>query len=127
MKPLTSEWLAKANADFKSACREMRARKDPNYDAACFFVQQCVEKHLKARLQQADMHFGKTHNLVALLDLVSPVEPMWETLRQQLQELTRFAVRFRYPGESATKDQAREAVKRCQAILGIIGPDRWQT
>ena len=40
--------------DFKSAGREMRARKDPNYDAACFFVQQCVEKHLKARLQEAE-------------------------------------------------------------------------
>lgn len=35
MKPLTGEWIEKAEADFNSAQREYRARKRPNYDAAC--------------------------------------------------------------------------------------------
>jgi hypothetical protein len=37
MKPVAREWIAKAEADFLSAQREFRARKHPNYDAACFF------------------------------------------------------------------------------------------
>lgn len=53
MKPAVREWIEKAEADFISAGREYRARKQPNFDAACFFAQQCVEKYLKARLVQA--------------------------------------------------------------------------
>lgn len=36
MKPLTQEWFDKAEGDWVTAGRELRARKDPNYDAACF-------------------------------------------------------------------------------------------
>ena len=43
MKLSTREWIAKADADFTSAGRESRARKMPNFDAACFFGQQCVD------------------------------------------------------------------------------------
>ena len=72
MKPLTREWVEKAEGDFATASRELRARKAPNYDAACFHAQQCVEKYLKACLQEADVAFGRTHNLSALLDFLSP-------------------------------------------------------
>lgn len=41
MKPLTHEWISKAEGDWHSAQRENRARKQPNYDAACFHAQQC--------------------------------------------------------------------------------------
>ena len=36
MNAITHEWVEKADADFISAGREYRARKQPNYDAACF-------------------------------------------------------------------------------------------
>ena len=39
MKAAAREWIEKAEADFSSAGREYRARKNPNYDAACFFTQ----------------------------------------------------------------------------------------
>ncbi len=55
MKPLTREWVEKAEGDFATARRELRARKDPNYDAACFHAQQCAEKYLKACLQEEDL------------------------------------------------------------------------
>lgn len=53
MDILTREWVGKAEGDFASAGRELRARKLPNYDSACFHAQQCAEKLLKAALQQA--------------------------------------------------------------------------
>ena len=46
MKTLTREWVKKAEGDFNTLLREVRARKAPNYDAACFHAQQCVEKYL---------------------------------------------------------------------------------
>jgi len=63
MKPLTREWIDKAEGDYASAQRELRARKLPNYDAACFHAQQCVEKYIKTRLQEADIAFPKIHDL----------------------------------------------------------------
>ena len=38
MKATTIEWIKKAENDFVSAQREYSARKSPNYDAACFFL-----------------------------------------------------------------------------------------
>jgi HEPN domain-containing protein len=116
MKPLTREWVEKAEGDFATARRELRARKAPNYDAACFHAQQCAEKYLKARLQEENIPFGRTHNLTALLDLLLPVEPLWEILRPHLRALTIFAVDVRYPGESADKAEAREALTLCREV-----------
>ena len=38
MKATAREWIEKAEADFLSAGREYRARKRPNFDAACLAV-----------------------------------------------------------------------------------------
>ena len=70
MPPDLAEWVAKAEADWATARREFRVRRQVNFDAVCFHAQQCVEKYLKARLILAHIHFPKTHDLVALLALV---------------------------------------------------------
>ncbi|MEE9296152.1 MAG: HEPN domain-containing protein [Phycisphaerae bacterium] len=103
MKPIAAEWVAKAEGDFAILERECRARKDPNYDGACFHAQQCAEKYIKARLCQAGLSFRKIHDLVAWLEQILSVEPGWETLREDLAFLSDFAVTFRYPGESADR------------------------
>ena len=120
MKPLTREWVDKAEEDFISAQREYRARKRPNYNAACFFVQQCIEKYLKARLQEADIEFSKIHDLVKLLELVVPAEPLWEAYRPTFRYVSAYAVSFRYPGENAEKSEARDALKICRAFRGVV-------
>ncbi len=114
MKPLTLEWVDKAEGDFVTAQRELRARKSPNYDAACFHAQQCAEKYLKARLQEVGTAFSKTHDLANLLALVLPAEPAWAVMKADLDILTAFAVDVRYPGVSATKAEARDAVAICR-------------
>lgn len=111
MKPLTAEWIEKADADLATAQRESRVRKLPNYDAVCFHAQQCVEKYLKANLQESDTPFGKTHHLIALLDIVLQLEPSWELMRPQLHVLNMYSVSIRYPGESADRKMAAEALK----------------
>ena len=116
MKPLTREWVEKAENDWGSLNREIRVRKNPNYDAACFFAQQCVEKYLKARLVEANIYFKKLHDLTYLLGLVKEVEPLWMTYEQEFRLLTDYAVEFRYPGASADLEIAKLAQKVCKSF-----------
>jgi len=116
MKPSTLEWIDKAEQDFAAAQMLYRARKRPAYDAACFHAQQCAEKYLKARLEEASLTIPKTHNLYALLTLVLPLEPSWNSLAADLNILNAFAVAYRYPGISATKADTRDAIRRCRKV-----------
>ena len=121
MQPLTTEWIQKAEGDLATAHRELRARKSPNYDAACFHAQQCAEKYLKALLQEAVIPFGKTHNLPLLLDLQQNRHPFLEMLRPVLAILNAYAVEYRYPGESTDKEVARQAVKLAEEVkLAVV-------
>jgi HEPN domain-containing protein len=120
MNPLTREWVQKAEGDFATATREIRARKSPNYDSACFHSQQCAEKYFKARLQEAGIAFPYTHDLEVLLRLVLKVEPLWAVLSSSAQSLTEHAVKSRYPGAWVTRDQAKDAFARCRDIRRLI-------
>jgi HEPN domain-containing protein len=122
MNRIVAEWIEKAEGDHFSALRELRARKNPNYDAACFHAQQCVEKYLKGILQAWQVPFSKTHDLTKLLDACVRRHPEWEGLRDDLKLLTQFAVVFRYPGEAATRDEAKRAVKVAVAVRDILRP-----
>jgi HEPN domain-containing protein len=120
MKPITREWIGKAEGDWTAAGLLFRARRNSNYDASCFHAQQRAEKYLKARLEEAGVASGKTHDLVKLLALVLTVEPAWSILRQDLIVLTDFAVDYRYPGSSATKADAKDAVQRSRNVRLVI-------
>ena len=120
MNQLTQEWIDKAEGDFASMMREIRARKDPNYDSACFHAQQCAEKYLKGKLQEERIKFSKTHDLEKLLDLLLPIEPSWEKMRSHFNRLTSYGVDFRYPGISADKPMAKQAVQFCQDIRQAV-------
>ena len=110
MKPMTREWVEKAEGDFATMEREFRARKHRNNDALCFHSQQCAEKYLKAVLHHAGEAFPRTHDLVALLEHVLKVEPSWEVMRADLDDLTTHAVATRYPGWSTSRAVAKRAV-----------------
>lgn len=77
MKAATRDWIAKAEDDFLAAQTLARRRKKPFHDQVCFHCQQSAEKYLKGRLEEAGIHYPKTHDLDKLLQLVMPVEPMW--------------------------------------------------
>lgn len=120
MKQLTQEWIDKAEDDWNVALTVYRARKHPSYDAACFHSQQCVEKYLKARLQEANTVFSKTHNLIHLHNLVSSIEPTWNVMLTDLTVLNSYSVDLRYPGKAATKADAKDAIQRCRVIRSLI-------
>ena len=107
---MTAEWIAKAEGDWLTARREIQAMPAPNFDAAVFHAQQCAEKYLKARLIEGDLEFPKTHDLGAILSLIAPLEPAWESLRPRLNALTDMGIEVRYPGVTADADEAAQAL-----------------
>jgi HEPN domain-containing protein len=124
MKKSVHDWLRKAEADAVSARREFRARKQPNYDSACFHAQQCIEKCLKALIDSSNRPMRKVHDLVVLMRDVVDRHASLELLRDDLELLSQFATSFRYPGSDSTREQAALAVRamdRCRIqILAIL-------
>jgi HEPN domain-containing protein len=115
MQPVTREWVDKAEGDFLTALREFRARKNPNFDAACFHAQQCAEKYMKAYLQEKSVSVDKTHDLVRLLSLM-PMAIGLQAMQPQLALLSASAVEFRYPGEQASREIAKESIQTSTSV-----------
>jgi HEPN domain-containing protein len=120
MNQLAQEWVDKAESDFRTATRESQVTQDPNYDGICFHAQQCVEKNLKAYLQEINTGFPKTHDLVILLDLLVPIKPQWNQFRSRLRLLTLAAVEIRYPGKSADQVMAEEFYQLCVEVRAVV-------
>jgi HEPN domain-containing protein len=120
MNPAVAEWVAKAEGDFLTAGRELRARKSPNYDAVCFHAQQCAEKYLKAVLQENNKQIPKIHNLIELMLLYEEIDSNFEILRADLVIMERFSVRTRYPGEIAEKGDAQSAYAAARIARNFI-------
>ena len=120
MNELTLEWLQKAEGDLATVGREVRARRRPNYDAACFHAQQAAEKYLKAILQEHDVHVPRTHNLIELLERCLPLDVSLEYTRELLLVLDRYSARYRYPGESAEKSEAQRAYRLIRDVRKVV-------
>ena len=119
MNPLTLEWAQKAEADYVAADWLWQA-PTPIHDAICFHAQQCIEKYLKAWLQEANTPFPRTHDLEELLDLIVHATPTWNAWRSDFLVLTTHAVDFRYPGKSATANDTRHAMQICSNVRQAI-------
>lgn len=120
MNPLTLEWAEKAEGDFVTAGRELKARNSPNYDAVCFHSQQVAEKYLKAFLQEHGQPISRTHGLLDLLALCIKIEPEFHIIRADLNMLEGYSVQFRYPGLSANKSEAKAAFKTAAVVREYI-------
>ena len=124
MNDTVKEWVHKAEKDYATAKRELAVLEQPNYDAVCFHAQQCIEKLMKGLLIHRGIVPTKTHDLAYLRKLLSPACPEWTWLIDDLRFLTRAAVAFRYPGESADRKEAAVsldiATKLREYLLSLI-------
>ena len=120
MKPATREWIRSAEEDFDVAAALLRRRTKTAANSIGFHAQQCVEKYFKARLEEAGLNVPRTHDLVALLQLLLPVEPLWASSAPTLRRLNDYAVKFRYPGHVATRMEAQQALRVCRATRAEI-------
>ncbi len=115
------DWLAKSEADFGSATWELQAPK-VNYDAVVFHAQQCVEKLMKGVLAARGVPFGRTHELNVLAHLVQHADPGWSWDADDLAALQPGAVLLRYPGYSASAEDAERAIAACERMRASLLP-----
>jgi HEPN domain-containing protein len=116
MKASTREWIKKAESDWLLAVSLMRRRKPPVHDQTCFLFQQSAENYLKARLEEANEYFPKTHDLDALVQRCLGIEPLWSALSAAGKRLTKYGARIRYPGNEATAAEMRRCCQDAKAI-----------
>jgi HEPN domain-containing protein len=114
------EWIPKAEEDYQVAVTLVRKRTSPTPNAVCFHCQQCAEKYLKALLVRGGVVFSKTHDLRELRRLALEVEPSIDLVTDLLLQLNPYAVELRYPGEEATKEEARLAVAAMGEVRSFV-------
>ena len=119
MKKLTEEWIKKAEDNYQVACRELKAEPAVP-DAVCFHAQQCLEKYLKAILQENDVTFQKTHDLDVLLQQCKNFIHKLEDYRDELVKLSTYAVDVRYPGFELSVKEAKICVEIMKKARGLI-------
>ena len=96
MNELTLEWIQKAERNY-AAIKLHQQTEAPDFDTICFHAQQCIEKYLKAWLQETNIRFSKTHDLKGLLDLIVPIIPSWHAWQSDFRIIAPYSVEFRYP------------------------------
>ena len=119
MKKITEEWIEKAEEDCLVATRELNAEPSALY-AVAFHAQQCIEKYMKAILQENDIEFDKIHDIDILLRQYAGILPELEIHRDELVKLSTYAVDIRYPGFGITKEEAEELVRIMKIARKII-------
>ncbi|MCY3549346.1 MAG: HEPN domain-containing protein [Candidatus Poribacteria bacterium] len=119
MNPLTLEWIEKAEGDYRAA-KWLQQAPDPVHDSICFHGQLCIEKHLKAWLQEANIPVQRAHNLEELLALIIPTLPVSSDWRPDFKRITGYAVDPRYPGDSRTAEDTEHAMRICDEVRQAV-------
>ncbi len=116
MSEIVREWFNKAEGDYGVAGRELAVENLTDYGAVCFHAQQCVEKLIKGILVSHNVVPPYIHDLVRLGRMLHEAEPTWSWDEAQLADLTDAATDDRYPGASATLEDAQEMFDLCTRL-----------
>ena len=119
MKPETQERIDKAEGDRKVARREIQTI-DSVWNVVCFLAQQCAEKYFKGFLEEHNIAFQKTHDLLVLLQGSEGLLPELDSLRPQLAHLSTFGIAARYPGTQADEQAAESAIQTAEKVRTVI-------
>ena len=116
LPPLVTEWVEKAEADYRGALALRRLRRDPVPDLVCYHAQQCAEKYLKALLVFYGMLAPRSHDLGAMATQLAALLPKVIRLHGDCAALTQYGVEMRYPGQSASAAEARTAIAAMRPV-----------
>ena len=116
MNPLTLEWVRIAEADWKGLKMAQQASEPDLNNRICFDAQQCIEKYVKAWLQEANIPVPLTHDLNQLLALIVPSQPKWDAWQIAFSAFEPYAVDARYPGYLTTAAQVEHAIRICSEV-----------
>jgi HEPN domain-containing protein len=114
------EWLGFAEKDLGRATRALQ-ENDP--EIAGFFVQQAVEKFLKAFLLAKGWKLVRTHNLVALLDEAAAHDATLNRFRLVCHDISLFYLDSRYPATLTggwSEQEVRDSLRDVQELIEQI-------
>jgi len=115
------QWIVKGDHDLGTA--KVTYLHIPEYlDTVTFHCQQAVEKYLKAYLLFHSVSFKFTHDLVYLLDLITPKDTDFEMYYDSVSELQGYAVEIRYPNESIylSNEKVETAILIAKTIRDVV-------
>ena len=115
------EWLQKAEQDL-SACQVLLKEEFSDYSVAAFHAQQASEKFFKAFLVKCQIEFPKTHDLNVLRRLIAKDNHRLAEELAMADDLTPYAVEFRYPGAAlivskAEADHAKNIAAQVRLLI----------
>ena len=117
------DWIKVARKDLQRAKRNLR---EQDAEAAGFFLQQCLEKYLKAFLLQHGWKLRKIHELDALLDEAIQYKSDLQNFYNLCERVTGYYFIDRYPPlgtlEITDKDIEKD-LKEAQRFIHTIFPD----
>ena len=114
------DWLAIAERDLS---RVDRCLRDMDPAAAGFFLQQALEKSLKAFLLSKGWRLRRIHDLEALLDDATGYDVDLETFRSVCQRVTGYYLIDRYPLPGVSppgEDEVIAALESARALVSKI-------
>jgi len=117
---LAREWIRKAEEDYQAALFLSRKTKPALLNSICFHSQQAAEKYFKAYLAMRKIRFPKTHDLILLKNLCAKEKGDFELISDLVLSLNPYSVEFRYPGEEATRQDAKHAISVAKEIRGFF-------
>ena len=120
MSEVTTEWVAKAESDFATARILLEHGEENIVDMVCFHSQQCIEKYLKAFLNEHAINFPRDHSLPPLVKLCRTIDDQFEELWDDTASMEGYAVAIRYPGAVATRSMAENALAAAERVRAFI-------
>ncbi len=125
-RELVLQWLTKADNDLIAA-RILLKTPSSLGGIIGFHAQQAAKKYLKAYLTSIQVDFPKTHNIGALIVLISKQDEMLAGELKPVMILSRYAVEGRYPADipeicdRETEEALELAEKAGSIILAKLG------
>ncbi len=119
---ITEEWEKVARKDWERAKRNL---KEKDAEASGFFLQQSLEKYLKAFLLQHGWKLKKIHELDALLDDAIKYKSELKKFYPLCERITGYYFAERYPplvSEELTCEQITEDLKEAENFISMMFP-----
>ena len=119
---LVNKWVMKAERDFKTVEKLIEADEIIT-DTVCFHAQQSIEKYLKAFLIYHQIPFGKTHDLIFLIQKCKDIDEDFEKFdTPETDKLTDYAVEVRYPNEFyiPSMEETKESYEIAKEVMDFV-------
>ncbi|MFQ5903162.1 MAG: HEPN domain-containing protein [Candidatus Binatia bacterium] len=99
---------------------------DGDAEGAGFFLQQALEKYLKAYLLERGWKLKKIHTLQSLLDEAAEFDAAVTSFRPLCERVSGFYIAERYPTLSGSRletENVRQELSMVRALIRVLFPD----